>query len=174
MQTIEQALQEVRALHEQITRSPAPTIQPQGFLPFPPGVDPVAFAIAEVSQLRELVRQSREAGPTVDWMPAAGVYVGETGTVYTLDVPGVAREDLSVAVIDQQIVVRGQRRPRDGSREFQPRFLEQPCGAFERRLPFPPGCDPEAVEARCTDGVLEIQVKRGERERGGELRVRVQ
>ena len=63
MQPIEQALIEIRALHEQLTRSPAPEIGPQAFLPFPPGQDPVAFAIEEVSRLKSLVESSR-SGPT--------------------------------------------------------------------------------------------------------------
>ena len=60
MEPIEQALEEIRALHEQLTNQPAPEITPQMFQPFPPGIDPVSYAIQEVVQLRQAVQRTDE------------------------------------------------------------------------------------------------------------------
>ncbi len=47
MQPIEQALKELRTLHEQLNNAPAPEIGPHAFIPFPAGPDPVAYAVDE-------------------------------------------------------------------------------------------------------------------------------
>lgn len=178
MQSIEQALQEVRALHEQVTRTRAPEIGPQAFLPFPLGQDPVAYAIEEVSQLKQLV-QSRRAGaapsmhPQPQWVPRASVYAGESVVSFLVELPGVAKEDVSITVCSGELTVRGERKPVTIDGELRPVVIEQAWGAFERRFPLPSWAAPETITARYAQGVLEIHVSRDEDDAPGEFRVEI-
>ncbi len=161
MQTIDEAYREVCKLHEQITRAPAPEIGPQGFAPFPPGIDPVGFAIEEVSQLKRMFESAQTGDSrTVTWVPRASIYASETSVRYRVEIPDVSREEVSVSVLSGEMVVRGQRRPPVVDALLKPVMVEQAWGAFERRFPLPPWCEPDRIQARCSQGVLEIDLVR--------------
>jgi len=174
MQTIEEAYREVCKLHEQIARAPAPEIGPQGFLPFPPGIDPVGFAIEEVSQLKRMFESVQTADSrAVTWVPRASIYTSETSVRYRVEIPDVSRDDVSVTVVSGEMVVRGQRRPPAADALLKPVMVEQAWGAFERRFPLPPWCEPDRIQARCSQGVLEIDLVRKNEGSTAEFRVEV-
>lgn len=176
METIEQAFQEVCKLHEQITQMPAPEIGPQAFLPFPPGIDPVAFAIEEVSQLKQMYengRTMRPQAPQVSWIPRACIYASDCGVLFLVELSGVAKEDVSVSVTSGEMIVRGQRRAPAVDSSLKPVMVEHAWGAFERRFPVPPWCTPEKIRARYAQGVLEISLSRLEEAGSGEFHVEI-
>lgn len=177
MQPIEQALKEVRALHEQLTQAPAPEIGPHAFLPFPAGQDPVAFAIDEVTRLKQLVEQAqsnrRDDRNPVQWTPRASVFAGESSVSIAVELPGVDKEDVSITVCSGELTIRGQRRPTTMETGLQPVMIEQPWGAFERRFPLPAWASPDQITARYSLGVLEIVMTRGTDAAAGEFRVEI-
>jgi HSP20 family protein len=165
MRPIERTLEEIRALHEQLTRSLGPEAEPSESLPA--DVDPVAYALSEVSRLRETVERTCAADRSeqpVPWVPRASVYAGEAGSKIVLEIPGVARTDVSVTVTGGELVVCGERRPPAVEDGLKPIVVEQARGPFERRFPIPSWCTPESISARCAHGLLEIRMTRaGER-----------
>jgi HSP20 family protein len=173
MDTLEQALHDVRTLHEQVTRAPAPDIGPQAFMPFPPGVDPVAFAVHEVAELKRLCQSQAGPGPQPCWMPRADVYAGESGLSLVVEIPGVARDNVAVIAMAGGLVVRGTRSRPPVDESLRPMLVEQACGAFERWFALPAWCDPEQVRARYSHGILEIQVGRRNHDGPQEFRVEV-
>ncbi len=176
MQTIEQAYKEICRLHEQLAQAPAPEIGPQSFLPFPPGVEPVAFAIEEVAQLRQMFEAAqsvRQHAQEPAWMPRASVFASESSVLFQIELPGVAKEDVSVTVGSGELLVRGQRRQPDTDASLKPVVVEQPFGSFERRFPAPPWCNPEKIRAKYSHGVLEISLSRQEEGNLGEFSVEI-
>jgi HSP20 family protein len=177
MQPIEQALKEIRMLHEQLTRTPAPEIGPHSFLPFPAGQDPVAYAIDEVSRLKKLIEQTQAARQNeqavAQWVPRASVFAGESSVSFSVELPGVAKEDVSVTVASGELVIRGHRNPATTDGGLQPVMVEQPWGAFERRFALPTWAASDQITARCALGVLEIVLTRGSDATTGEFRVEI-
>ena len=176
MQTIEQAYKEICRLHEQLAQAPAPEIGPQSFLPFPPGVEPIAFAIEEVAQLKHMFDAAQAVRQHVHepaWMPRASVFASDSSVLFQVELPGVAKEDVSVTVASGELVVRGQRRRPESDASLKPVVVEQPFGLFERRFPAPPWCNPEKIQAKYSHGVLEISLSRQEEGSFGEFRVEI-
>ena len=157
-QTIDQALEEVRALHEKVVGVPASLPEPAQCLPFPPGVDPVRFAVDEVDQLRRLVEMTGAAQPRVAWIPRADLFAAPDGVLVRMEIPGVRREDLEVFTVGNELVVRGERRPPVDDRH-RPLAVELPWGHFERRVLLPESSRGDAIDARCHDGILEIRIR---------------
>ena len=174
MHAIEEAYREVCKLHEQIANAPAPEIGPQGLVPFPPGIDPVGFAIQEVSQLKRMFESTQTAEtPALTWVPRASVYASETSVRYRVEIPDVSKDDVSVSAVSGEMVVRGKRRPPVVDPVLKPVMVEQAWGAFERRFPLPPWCEPDRIQARCSQGVLEIDLVRRNEGSTAEFRVEV-
>lgn len=175
METLDQALKDICQLHENVTQSPAPEVGPQSFLPFPAGVDPIAYAVQEVSQLKRLWQNMANwSEAQVAWVPRASVFAGESSFCYLIEVPGVSRDDVSVTVAAGELLVRGQRRPPEVEGNLRPLAVEQTWGSFERRLPVPAWCSPEQVQARYSQGILEISLSRPQEGGSGEVRVEVE
>jgi HSP20 family protein len=92
--------------------------------------------------------------------PAADFYETAQGCVVRLDVAGVAKEDLSITLVGQELIIRGRRLPPppQGLRRFI--HLEMGFGNFERRFAVPIPVDLRGVEAQYLDGILEVQLPR--------------
>jgi HSP20 family protein len=96
----------------------------------------------------------------VSFRPAADFYETTHGLVLRLELAGVSSEDVSLTLTGHELVVRGRRRPPkpEGIRRFV--HLEMAFGIFERSFTLPIPVDPQGVEARYVDGVLEVHLPR--------------
>lgn len=158
MQELTKTLDELEALHRRLFGRAAPEVAPHAFIPFPPGVDPIEHARAEVRHLEHLAERVAFAPQPDAWVPPTDSFVGdETFTVH-VEVPGVSREDLKVHVLGRECIVRGERKPPQGAKDMRPMSLERPWGCFERRFILPTGCKVDEMKARCVNGVLELVV----------------
>jgi len=97
---------------------------------------------------------------SVFFRPHADFYETSQGCVVRLDVAGVAKEDLSITLVGQELIIRGRRLPPppQGLRRFI--HLEMGFGNFERRFAVPIPVDLRGVEAQYLDGILEVQLPR--------------
>jgi HSP20 family protein len=104
---------------------------------------------------------SFEANQTAGcFRPAVDFYETAEGLVLRLDLAGVAAEDFSISLAGQELVIRGHRKPPppQGVRRFF--LLEMGFGVFERSFALPIPVDPDRVQARHADGVLEVKLPR--------------
>ena len=93
--------------------------------------------------------------------PAMNVHAGPDGVAITAEMPGVARDDLEISVHRDTVTLRGERRNAvEGAKGYHRR--ERGTGRFTRTLGLPYAVDPEQVEARLADGVLELSLRRPE------------
>jgi HSP20 family protein len=94
------------------------------------------------------------------WTPPIDVYETPAAYVITVEVPGVSREDVNLAVEDSRLTVRG-RRLETASRSTDPghyHLVERGYGTFARSFEFAQKVDVDAVSADLADGVLTITV----------------
>jgi HSP20 family protein len=98
--------------------------------------------------------------PLSSFRPAADLIETAQGLALRLEVPGVGPEDLSLTLAGQELIIRGQRRPEHP--QDTRRFLhhEMSYGPFERSFLLPIPIDPEQIQARCTNGILEVLLPR--------------
>jgi HSP20 family protein len=121
--------------------------------------------VRDFERLEEQVRRWADtllefAEPGVSFRPAADFYETSQGLVLRLEVAGVAKEDLSLTLAGQELVIRGRRRPpaKEGINRFF--HLEIGFGAFERTFKLPIPIDHQEVRAKYQDGILEISLPR--------------
>jgi HSP20 family protein len=131
------------------------------YAPIPEGVDPNEHVQRELDRL---IAALGATGPSVErqaWIPALSVVETAVDVSFYLDVPGVARERVSVSLEGGILVVEGRRALEHVNGDRQPRvFGDRPSGPFRRAIALPPGLDLEKMSARLVDGVLDIRIPR--------------
>jgi len=129
-----------------------------------PGNAPEAFQ--EINRLRGRLRKLLDdtfpaPGPATavpgQWTPPADILVDERQVAVTLEVCGVAKEDLEVVLHGSVLTVSGRRR-RDGEERLL--LAERPAGGFSRS--FSLAEEPKSYSAALKDGVLTIALERRE------------
>jgi len=103
------------------------------------------------------------------WTPRIDVREKEGKLLVRADLPGLKSDDIQVNLEDDVLIISGERRDEfEGEREGVYRS-EQCYGSFERRIALPQGIDPNAIDAKFENGVLQIsaplpqQASRGRR-----------
>ncbi|HII39847.1 MAG TPA: Hsp20/alpha crystallin family protein [Thermoplasmata archaeon] len=82
--------------------------------------------------------------------------------VLTAELPGVKKEDLDIQVTPEGIEIGAetQREREDNGKDYA--YRERSYSSFRRVLPFPEEVLPDQVEAKLTDGVLEVRLPKKE------------
>lgn len=115
------------------------------------------------------------------WVPPVEVIERGNRLEVRADLPGMTPEDVQVEVRDDALFISGTRQEKHETNEGGVVLCERTYGSFQRTIPIPSGVDPNQVEARFEDGVLEIslpisaqqargrsvEIKRGGRRDGG-------
>lgn len=85
-----------------------------------------------------------------------------------LEVPGMDPGEIEISVVEDYLVVRGEKQVAREQREGRYHLLECAYGSFERAIPLPAAVDPDGTRASYQRGVLSIvlpRVKAPERRR---------
>jgi HSP20 family protein len=157
---VDEAIGSMERLYTALTGKTPPAPGEQAYAPIPVERDAAEFVGEQIERLRSALdeRQSAPRGFGVEWSPAVSVWEEDQELVLCLDLAGVRREDLRLAVQGNQLTVRGQRAAAfDGHRL---RLNERPLGPFARTFVLPPTVQGEP-KAQLREGVLEIRLVKG-------------
>ncbi|MCP5151122.1 MAG: Hsp20/alpha crystallin family protein [Ectothiorhodospiraceae bacterium] len=95
---------------------------------------------------------------TSHWMPPVDIREEAAGFVIEADVPGVDPAAIEVSMADGVLSIRGERpAPGDAERTTM-RRAERARGTFYRRFSLPDTADAQRITARCTSGVLRVDI----------------
>jgi HSP20 family protein len=99
-----------------------------------------------------------EPSPDTRWAPNTDVYLAEEGLVVKVELAGLRREDLEIAVEGSRLIVSGHRL--DCCRGANCSFLmmEINYGHFESLIELPPGYDLGKAKAAYQNGFLRVDV----------------
>jgi len=113
--------------------------------------DPLRDLRAWQERLERLAAQHATA-----WAPPIDVYETDDRYVITAEVPGIARDQVELALQDNRLTIRG---TRSGSTETAARHyhqVERGHGSFLRTFQFADPVDQEHIAADLRDGVLTV------------------
>ncbi len=92
------------------------------------------------------------------WSPALDLAETSRGFEIAIDLPGLSREDVTITYEDGNLKISGERALPQQETDPQYHRLERWQGRFFRRLRFGDGINPDGIEARFQDGVLQVHV----------------
>lgn len=99
---------------------------------------------------------------TAVWTPRVDLSETEDAYILKLDVPGIDKKDLSINFQDGTLTISGERK--SDNREEGKNFvrIERQFGHFFRSFNIPAAVKADKIEAKYTNGELEIQVPKAE------------
>jgi len=99
-----------------------------------------------------------EIRPIAEFTPPCDVEEADSHYVVSLDVPGMAKEDLCVEVQGDNLVISGSRKEEHVSKKTAPQISERYQGRFFRSMTFPGLSEDSKIEAVYKDGVLRVAI----------------
>ncbi|MFM8269314.1 MAG: Hsp20/alpha crystallin family protein [Pseudomonadota bacterium] len=102
--------------------------------------------------------RSSEVESAVDYIPPCDVEETDSHYVVSLDVPGMAKENLHVEVSDDNLIISGSRKEERVTKKTEPQVSERYQGKFFRSMSFPGLTEQSKIEAVYKDGVLRVAV----------------
>ncbi len=96
------------------------------------------------------------------WAPPVDLYETEDAVVLTAELPGVSKEDVSIEIHHNTLLLRGERKHETEVKEDQYHRVERAYGTFQRAFVLPTLVDQEHVQATYKDGVLELRLPKSE------------
>jgi HSP20 family protein len=154
----ERMMERVREIYRGLTGADLPEPHGPGE-PIPAGWDAAQFVRNRWLELEALV--SAAALPVAPlWSPRFDAFELEREHRLDFEVPGVAREDITVAVVEGRLVVEGLRRAPQipGGNGWGYRWRELPIGVFRREVPLPMGVRVDQLDAKLEEGLLKVRL----------------
>lgn len=104
-------------------------------------------------ELREMERRSSGWG-----VLAAEVFDDKKNVVVRLEAPGLEPDEIDLKVLDNMLIVRGEKQLQRERDEGHYHVLECAYGAFERAIPLPAEVDSSGAKANYKRGVLRVEL----------------
>lgn len=105
---------------------------------------------------------SNASGVAQRWLPAMDLVERDDHFVLKADLPGLSEEDVAIEVQDNVLTLSGERKGEHERKERGFYRLERSFGKFSRTLTLPEGIDPDGIEAKFENGVLEVSIPKPE------------
>lgn len=109
-----------------------------------------------------------------DWFsPASEAKTAGSAYEITLELPGVAEDDIEVSLHEGMLEIKGEKRSEKSEEGDGYFFSERQYGQFQRTFRLPADADAEKINAEYTDGVLKISVPKKTEKANGAKKIAV-
>jgi HSP20 family protein len=105
------------------------------------------------------------------WTPALDLYQNNDNVVAVVELPGMRKEEIDIALHDGTLTVSGERKSEVGTADKAERS-ERYVGTFRRSITLPTRVDPNKVSATYKDGILTITLPKAEEAKPKQIQVK--
>jgi HSP20 family protein len=105
--------------------------------------------LGELPGLTAIIELSRD-----DWEPPVDVRETDEGLIVCMELAGLHRQDVSVRVEGRELIVAGERKLEEDTKDHFP--SELPTGPFERRVTLPDDVIATAEKVDFEEGILSV------------------
>lgn len=92
----------------------------------------------------------------VELTPKMDIRDTKDGLEISLELPGMTRGDVKIAVEDDLLTISGEKKTEKETKEEDYHLSERTYGAFSRSITLPRSVDAEKIKATMKDGVLKL------------------
>ena len=101
--------------------------------------------------------------PASDWQPSVDISETDKALQVKVDLPGIKPEDVEISVTDDRLTIKGERKEETETddKETKVHRVERRYGSFYRNIALPPGTKADEVVAEADNGVITINLPKG-------------
>ncbi|WP_028841220.1 Hsp20/alpha crystallin family protein [Thermodesulfobacterium hveragerdense] len=110
----------------------------------------------------------------ISWVPAVDVSETEDKVIVKVDIPGVKPEDMEISLMDNVLVIKGEKKKEEEEKKENFYRIERFYGSFMRSIPLPCEIEEEKIEASYKDGVLKITLPKKPEEKKKVIKINVE
>ncbi|MGB5400706.1 MAG: Hsp20/alpha crystallin family protein, partial [Thermoanaerobaculia bacterium] len=96
------------------------------------------------------------------WVPPVDVQETEDAYVFTAELPGMSKDDVSITLEDNLLTLSGERSLKEKEEGENFHRVERAYGSFSRSFSLPSQVDSSKVEASFKDGLLTVEIAKAE------------
>ena len=111
--------------------------------------------------------------PTGSWASSVDMEETDEAVIVRAEVPGIEAKDIDIQIVNNCLIVRGEKREGEASGGKTWQRVERRYGSFSRTLPLPCEVDREKVGAEMDNGVLTVTMAKQESIKPRKISVRV-
>ena len=104
--------------------------------------------------------------------PPINIWLGDNSVVVTAELPGVARDEVTISLQEDVLTLEGKREPKVQEDNVNWQRRERAYGTFSRTVQLPFRVDADKVQAHFNNGILEIELERLEADRPKKIEIR--
>ena len=128
-------------------------------------------------EMNNLLEQFTSSLPIDDrelaFIPSAEIDETESEIHLKLEVPGMQADDLDVEVMDDAVLIKGERKSESKTEENGSFRSEFHYGKFERMIPMPSQIVKDQVVAEYKDGLLSLNIPKSEEKSEETVKVKI-
>ncbi|HYR11340.1 MAG TPA: Hsp20/alpha crystallin family protein [Longimicrobium sp.] len=141
--------------------------------------DPAMSPWAEMADMQNRIRHLfaepfpslRVFAEPVGWTPAVDVSESDGTLVVKAELPGMAKDDVEIDLVDNVLTLRGEKKLEEERTEGEMHVWERSYGSFQRAFTLPCRVQEDRVTAEVKNGVLTITLPKAEEARGRKIEV---
>lgn len=118
--------------------------------------------------------EHEEEAVIADWRPSVDIYDNATAIVIKTEIPGVAKEDVSVEVRENVLILKGERKIEKEEAEGTYYRKERLYGKFQRSFTLPVETEAEKIKASFKDGVLVLEIPKPEEKKPKQIAINIE
>ena len=103
--------------------------------------------------------------------PAVDMYDNEKEIVVKAEVPGIDKDDINITVTDNTLIIKGETKKDEETKEEDYYYAERTFGSFSRRLELPEKVQESKIKANFKDGILEVHLPKAPEAKAKKIKV---
>ncbi len=119
-------------------------------------------------------RRPEEDFATGSWVPSVDVRETKEALELQVEVPGIEPKDVTVSVENGVLTLKGTRNFEKATEGETYHRIERAYGLFERSFTLPTNVNPEKIEARYRQGVLQLSIPKREEAKPKAISIKVE
>jgi HSP20 family protein len=120
--------------------------------------------LRELESLNERIHRFFNDFPSNDfnYFPHIDITDDEKNIYVEAEIPGVKKEDVKVTLQDNILTITGEKKKKSEEKEKNIFRSERSYGSFTRSFTLPDEINPDTVEAKFDNGILNIQIAKSQ------------
>jgi HSP20 family protein len=96
------------------------------------------------------------------WIPPVDVQETENAFIFTAELPGLSKDDVSITLEENLLTLSGERSLKEKEEGENFHRIERSYGSFSRSFSLPSQVDASKVDASFKDGLLTVEIAKAE------------